>query len=157
MIDIKYIKTDKGWYVGYINFGGQNRFGGVRDNPELLKKRILANLMSAGYKVSEHGKLEFTVTETDISELPLSELAVKYYNRWFVYDYVPEQYAKKDKSKAIPATAPTDTTLPTADYGASEPAACPPADGCEPIRAHSYQIIGNQLIVYGEIARYTIG
>lgn len=154
MIDIKYIKTDKGWYVGYINFNGKNWFSGVRDNPAQLKKRIMANLMSTGYKVSEHGKLEFTVTETDISELPLSALAVKYYNRWFVYDYVPEPVTKKDTPKVV---APADAALPTADYGASEPAACPPADGCEPIRAHSYQIVGNQLIVYGEIARYTIG
>lgn len=146
MIDVKYCKTDTGWYVGFVYFNKEYLFSGTRDLSD-LSKRIKNQLWSHGYKVGDYGRCEFDMTEVDVADMPLDKLYTRFYNKWFVKEPVDATVCE-EPLEDLPSMNTQDVRFDTCDDQ--------PAPDDTP-RATGYKVVGNQLIIYGEIARYTIG
>lgn len=150
-INIKYCKTDAGWTVGYIEFGSRVIFSATRDEPEKLKQGMFSNLYSYGYRKRVHGEPIFELTEISISDMPLDVLQRKYYNKWF--EGAPEKPHRKKQS--------ADDSLPTAQFKAGVFESLPTTNNMAPMTPPDgpvqYKVIGDELIVFREIARYKLG
>ena len=142
MIAVKYCKTDAGNYVGIAYFNNKPLISGGRD-VSTMKRNLRYNMFHCGYRSSMYGRIKFDLQLTDIADMPLADIPAVKYKQWF--NGAKKRIADNDDLPTYQHRETPDT-LPelTPATGATKPSI-------------TYKVEDDQLIVYQEIARYTIG